>query len=111
MPPPPPPPKAVPVLPPPPGGIPPPPPGGIPPPPPGSIPLPPGMGGPGHVCPPPVQLIQLTKPKLETEQKLKAFTWKRVVFDKSEDPWCVANDNLKGHDPKWKNKNVIWTEI
>ena len=90
----------------------------IPPPPGGSIPPPPPGGGapplpPGGALPAKIKLIELTKPKRELPHghKLKAFTWKRIVLDHSVDPWQVAKDDLKGHDPKFKDKEIIWKEI
>jgi len=62
---------------------------------------------------PKIKTVELTKPKLQLPPgtKLKAFTWKRIVLDHSTDPWEVAKEDLKGHDPKWKDKDIIWREI
>ena len=86
-------------------------PGAPPPPPlPGAAGVPPAPGVP---LVPQIKMVELTKPKLQLPPglKLKAFTWKRIVLDHDSDPWQVAKEDLKGHDPKWKDKEVVWREI
>jgi len=40
---------------------------------------------------------------------MRKFMWKRVVIDKETSN--VANENLKGIDPAWQDKKVIWHQI
>lgn len=35
--------------------------------------------------------------------------WRRIVIDKETNK--VANENLKGLDPNWEEKEVIWQTI
>ena len=69
----------------------------------------PGMGMP--MPPPQLNLIKLNKPELKPLKKLKAFVWKRVVLDRQGGSNEVAKNDLRGLDPTWKGKVVIWKEI
>jgi len=60
---------------------------------------------------PAIPLIKLNKPALTTEVKLRAFVWKRVVLDRQGGSSEVAKNDLKGLDPNWKGKVVVWKDI
>ena len=57
----------------------------------------------------PKRTIELNKPEIMTDKKMRKFMWKRVVIDKETSN--VANENLKGIDPTWQDKKVIWHQI
>lgn len=59
---------------------------------------------------PQVKLVNITKPLLQTKKKIKAFVWKKIILD-FENGAQVAKKDLKGLDPIWKDKVVIWKEI
>ena len=56
-----------------------------------------------------MRTIELNRPEITTTRKMKKFMWRRVVIDKETGK--VANENLKGIDPLWEEKEVIWTTI
>jgi hypothetical protein len=86
----------------------------------GGPPMPPGIGGPPPpgmpmgmpmMMAPPVNLIKLNKPELKSKVKLKAFVWKRVILDRQGGSHEVAKSDLKGLDPNFKGKVVVWKDI
>jgi hypothetical protein len=81
---------------------------GGPPPPFGGPPMP-GMGM--GMAPPIINLIKLNKPELKSAKKIKAFVWKRVILDRQGGSNDVASNDLRGPDPNWKGKIVVWKDI
>ena len=65
---------------------------------------------PVYVPPPKIVLINLTKPVLKTDKKLKAFVWKKINID-FENGGQVAKKDLKAVDPAWKGKKVLWKDV
>jgi hypothetical protein len=61
----------------------------------------------------PVKMVEFNKEALGAPpMKLRPYGWKRIVLDRSkEGNFQVAKDDLKGLDPKWKGKVVIWKDI
>jgi hypothetical protein len=37
---------------------------------------------------------------------MRKFMWRRIVLDKETNK--VANSNLRGLDPNWEDKEVVW---
>jgi hypothetical protein len=70
----------------------------------------PGMPMMGMPMAPPANLFPLSKPFLNSDVKMKAFVWKRVILDHRGDYEVVKND-LRGLDPAWKGIKVIWKDI
>lgn len=48
---------------------------------------------------------------MKTTKKIKAFVWKRVVLDRQGGSNNVAKNDLRGPDPNWIGKTVIWKDI
>jgi len=65
----------------------------------------------GMAPPPVLNLIKLNKPELKTTKKIKAFVWKKVVLDRQGGSNDVATGDLRGPDPNWKGKVVVWKDI
>lgn len=60
--------------------------------------------------PPKPKLINLTKPVLQSTIKMRPFVWKKINLD-FENGGQVAKKDLKGVDPAWKDKKVVWKEV
>ena len=74
---------------------------------------PPPNERPAPVAAVPVKLVELNKEALGVPPvKLRPFGWKRIILDRSkEGKGQVAKENLKGLDPKWEGKEVIWKDM